>query len=71
MSEEVYYIDLVSSKTFLACPVTFEEFFNQRRRWMPSTIMNIVDLLGSYKSVVKNNQDISTLYIIYQVFKNS
>ena len=32
--------------------------------------MNIVDLLGSYKSVVKNNQDISTLYIIYQVFKN-
>ena len=34
---------------------------------MPSTIMNIVDLLADYKNVVSVNPDISTLYIMYQV----
>ena len=34
---------------------------------MPSTIMNIVDLLGDYKHVVEMNPDISIFYIMYQV----
>ena len=33
---------------------------------MPSTIANIYDLLADYNTVVKNNPDISMLYIIYQ-----
>ena len=33
---------------------------------MPSTLLNIMDLLGDYKSVVKNNNDISIFYIFYQ-----
>jgi chitin synthase len=50
--------------------VTFDEFYNQRRRWMPSTIMNIYDLLCDYKNVVSMNPDISILYIGYQVHEN-
>jgi len=52
---------------FLACPENFDEFFNQRRRWMPSTIANIFDLLTDAKSVVKKNPDISYPYVFYQV----
>ena len=55
-----------ASDSFTACPETFKEFYNQRRRWMPSTILNIMDLLGDYKTVVKSNDDISYGYIFYQ-----
>ena len=30
----------------------FKEFYNQRRRWMPSTLLNIMDLIGDYKQVI-------------------
>ena len=56
-----------ASDAFTACPEGFNEFFNQRRRWMPSTIANIFDLLMDYKNVVKKNPDISTIYVCYQV----
>ena len=56
-----------ASDSFTACPETFKEFYNQRRRWMPSTLLNIVDLISDYKTVVKNNDDISYIYILYQV----
>ena len=55
---------------FVACPEGFGEFFNQRRRWMPSTIANIFDVLSDYKNVTKVNEDISMLYICYQVADN-
>ena len=47
-------------------PETFNEFFVQRRRWAPSTMANIMDLLSSWKSTVKRNDNMSTLYMIYQ-----
>ena len=34
---------------------------------MPSTILNILDILENWKSVTKMNEDISWLYIAYQV----
>ena len=34
---------------------------------MPSTLANIMDLLGDYKRVVQNNNDMSMFYIFYQV----
>ena len=58
-----------ASDAYTACPEGFNEFFNQRRRWMPSTIANIFDLLSDYKNVVKVNPDISIFYIAYQVNK--
>ena len=48
------------------CPLGFNEFFNQRRRWVPSTIANIFDLLMNYKATVKINDNISLPYIGYQ-----
>ena len=62
MIEKILFIHF-----FSACPEGFGEFFNQRRRWMPSTIANIFDLLSDAKNVVKVNPDISRLYICYQI----
>lgn len=44
-----------------------QEFFNQRRRWGPSTMANILDLLTSWRSTVKKNSSLSMLYILYQL----
>lgn len=58
-----------ASDAYTHCPEKFGEFYNQRRRWMPSTTANILDLLMDYKRTVKINDNISVLYIIYQVSK--
>lgn len=55
-----------ASDSFTHCPERFDEFFNQRRRWVPSTMANIFDLLADSKRTVKMNDNISTLYIVYQ-----
>ena len=34
---------------------------------MPSTLANIVDLLADYKRVIKNNNNMSIFYILYQL----
>ena len=47
-------------------PETFNEFFNQRRRWIPSTLANMMDLLSDYHRTVLVNDNISFLYMIYQ-----
>ena len=56
-----------ASDAFTHCPEGFNEFYNQRRRWVPSTIANIMDLLVDYKRTVKINDNISVPYIFYQV----
>nr|XP_012141900.1 PREDICTED: uncharacterized protein LOC100879229 [Megachile rotundata] len=47
-------------------PETFNEFYVQRRRWIPSTMANTFDLLNSSKETRKVNDNISWLYIVYQ-----
>ena len=56
-----------ASDAYTHCPEGFGEFFNQRRRWVPSTMANILDLLMDYKRTIAINENISLLYIIYQV----
>ena len=56
-----------ASDALTFAPEGFNEFFNQRRRWIPSTIANIYDLLRDYKNVVSVNESISIWYIFYQV----
>ncbi|XP_047986974.1 chitin synthase chs-2-like [Leguminivora glycinivorella] len=56
-----------ASDAYTHCPESFGEFYNQRRRWVPSTMANILDLLGDAKQTVKSNDNISTLYIAYQM----
>lgn len=48
-----------ASDALTYAPEGFNEFFNQRRRWIPSTIANIYDLLKDYKNVVSVNENIS------------
>jgi chitin synthase len=59
-----------ASDAFTNSPEGFDEFYNQRRRWVPSTMANIMDLLGSYKETVKINDNISFFYIVYQVCRS-
>lgn len=55
-----------ASDCFTHCPEGFDEFFIQRRRWAPSTMANILDLLQSYKHTIHKNDNISFFYILYQ-----
>ena len=55
-----------ASDAYTHCPEGFGEFFNQRRRWIPSTLANIFDLLMDYKATVKINDNISLPYVWYQ-----
>nr|KAG5697371.1 hypothetical protein BaRGS_004097 [Batillaria attramentaria] len=47
-------------------PETFHDFYIQRRRWSPSTMANIIDLIGSWRITVKMNDNISVLFMLYQ-----
>ena len=47
-------------------PSTFDEFFNQRRRWSPSTYANLLDLLSNSSATSKKNENISWVYMLYQ-----
>ncbi|KAK3091198.1 hypothetical protein FSP39_017898 [Pinctada imbricata] len=60
----IEYCAAAEALTF--APEEFKEFFNQRRRWMPSTMANIWDLLASHSRTTKKNRDISYFFIIYQ-----
>ncbi|VDN55363.1 unnamed protein product [Dracunculus medinensis] len=55
-----------ASDALTFAPEDFNEFFNQRRRWIPSTLANTIDLLMDYKNVISANESISIWYIIYQ-----
>jgi chitin synthase len=67
--QEGYRVEYCAASDALTyAPETFHEFYNQRRRWVPSTIANIIDFLSDYKHIVKVNESISYLYIVYQFF---
>ncbi|XP_029847379.2 chitin synthase chs-2 [Ixodes scapularis] len=55
-----------ASDAYTHCPEGYGEFFTQRRRWAPSTLANLLDLLENYKHIVAINDNISFGYIVYQ-----
>ncbi|XP_066552734.1 chitin synthase 1 [Amia ocellicauda] len=57
-----------ASDAYTNAPEEFKEFYNQRRRWGPSTLANTLDLLHSGRETAKKNSSISMLYIFYQIF---
>lgn len=66
--QQGYRVDYAAAAdAWTYAPEGFNEFFNQRRRWMPSTLANVLDLLSDYNNVVAVNSNISFLYIAYQV----
>jgi chitin synthase len=55
MLQQGYRIEYCAAAEALTfAPEEFREFFNQRRRWLPSTMANILDLLLSTKIIVFN-----------------
>ncbi|XP_072000201.1 chitin synthase chs-1-like [Engystomops pustulosus] len=57
-----------ASDAYTNAPQVFDEFYNQRRRWSPSTMANTLDLLHSGRQTSKKNPSISYLYVLYQIF---
>ena len=47
-------------------PEKITEYFTQQRRWITSTMANVLDLIGSYKTTVEKNRDISYFFMLYQ-----
>ena len=54
--------------SFTACPQEFAEFYNQRKRWLPSTMMNLYDIIKDWSEIVARNDQISSGYMFYQLF---
>ncbi|KAH7726661.1 chitin synthase [Aphelenchoides avenae] len=61
----IEYAAAADAETY--APEGFDEFFNQRRRWTPSSVANTLDLLADYKVASNNNASISRMYILYQM----
>lgn len=57
-----------ASDAYTYVPEGFFEFFNQRRRWSPSTLANILKIISNMFSVSKANANITKLYLIYHTF---
>ncbi|XP_029033915.2 chitin synthase chs-2-like [Osmia bicornis bicornis] len=55
-----------AGEAYTHAPESFNEFYVQRRRWIPSTMANTFDLLNTSKETRKANDNISLLYIVYQ-----
>ncbi|KAM6974308.1 LOW QUALITY PROTEIN: chitin synthase chs-2-like [Tautogolabrus adspersus] len=57
-----------ASDAYTNAPEDFKELYNQRRRWGPSTMGNVVDLLGSTSVISKRNPSMSKPFMFYQLF---
>ncbi|XP_056254592.1 chitin synthase chs-1-like [Seriola aureovittata] len=57
-----------ASDAYTNAPEDFKELYNQRRRWGPSTMANVVDLLGSTSMISKRNPSMSKPFMFYQLF---
>uniref|UniRef100_A0AAV2K3M9 chitin synthase n=1 Tax=Knipowitschia caucasica TaxID=637954 RepID=A0AAV2K3M9_KNICA len=55
-----------AADAYTNAPEEFKEFYNQRRRWGPSTFVNSVDLLGNATLMINRNRSMSRPYIFYQ-----
>uniref|UniRef100_A0A3Q3MRB1 chitin synthase n=1 Tax=Mastacembelus armatus TaxID=205130 RepID=A0A3Q3MRB1_9TELE len=57
-----------ASDAYTNAPEDFKELYNQRRRWGPSTMANVVDLLGSTNIISRRNRSMSKPFMFYQLF---
>lgn len=65
--QQGYKVDYCAgADAYTFAPESFNEFFIQRRRWSPSTNANIFDLLKSWNHTVRQNANISRLFMAYQ-----
>ncbi|XP_075305454.1 chitin synthase chs-2-like [Odontesthes bonariensis] len=57
-----------ASDAYTNAPQDFKELYNQRKRWGPSTMANVVDILGSSTVISKRNPSMSKPFMLYQLF---
>ncbi|CAG2232725.1 CHS1 [Mytilus edulis] len=63
-----YRVDYsAEADAFTYAPENFDDFWKQRRRWTPSTMANVLDILTDSNELRKKNPNISRLYIVYQL----
>ncbi|XP_042189069.1 chitin synthase chs-2-like [Callorhinchus milii] len=60
-----------ASDAYTNAPQEFKEFYNQRRRWGPSTLANTIELLNSGAQTSRKNSSISKLYILYLIISTA
>ncbi len=58
------YCAISENKT--GCPQTFQQFYAQRRRWIPSTIANLSLLFTDLFAIIRKNDTVSVLFILFQ-----
>ncbi|CAF1352654.1 unnamed protein product [Adineta steineri] len=67
--EQGYRIEYcAAADAYTHAPETFTDFFNQRRRWIPSTLGVTVSILKNYRRTIRINESVSFLAILYHVF---
>nr|KAG5707324.1 hypothetical protein BaRGS_005291 [Batillaria attramentaria] len=49
------------------CPGHFDEFYKQRRRWIASTLANLMLIVKEWKYVRQFNHRVSNFFLLYQV----
>lgn len=58
------YCAISENQTY--CPIEFGEFYEQRRRWIPSTIANLLQIMSEASSIIQRNDSISVIFIVFQ-----
>ena len=54
------------SENYTHCPESMDEFFKQRRRWIPSTVANLSLLISHASQITKGNDRISMLFVVFE-----
>ena len=54
------------SEDYTYCPEAFDEFYKQRRRWVPSTLANLLLLISKAGTITRENNSVSTLFVLLQ-----
>ena len=54
------------SENHTYCPESFDEFYRQRRRWVPSTIANLLLLVSKARNITKANNSVTMPFILFQ-----
>ncbi|XP_052786292.1 chitin synthase chs-1-like [Mya arenaria] len=56
-----------ASENSTHCPEDFDEFFKQRRRWVASTLANLMLLIKEWSIISKLNPRVSIIFLVYQM----
>ena len=54
------------SKNHTHCPEDFDTFYKQRRRWIPSTVANLLFLITQTSKITQGNDAVSILFVLFQ-----